>query len=272
DPGCSRLAELGADYVRREPRLGCGLPNHLGHSLVGRLYPKSAWVDSLMMFGLLAARYGAEAGDAELLEYAASLPGRFASLMQDEGTGLFRHSYRDRPGSAYPRGPVFWARGNGWMAAALPAIRGFLPEGSPGRADAERSLSRLAEALLPLQRPDGWWDTLLGPGGGAYRESSATALVAAGWARSARDGLLDARCAAAARRAYASLVASLGPAGEEPSMREISAPTIPLPLLPRLGYALVPKASDLSYGLAALFLAAVEIERLGGAESAGGGT
>ena len=41
-------------------------------------------------------------------------------------------------------------------------------------------------------------------------------------------------------------------------MREVSAPTVPLPLLPRLGYALVPRAADLSYGLAALFIAAIE--------------
>lgn len=45
-------------------------------------------------------------------------------------------------------------------------------------------------------------------------------------------------------------------------MPEISGPTIPLPLLPKLGYKLVPRGMNWSYGLAALIFAATEYKRL----------
>ena len=93
DPGCRALAERAVDYIRREPRAVGDAPNHLGHSRISRFYPTSIWVDSLMMFGLLAARYGGDSGDEELLAYASRLPGLFASLLQDGETGLFYHSY-----------------------------------------------------------------------------------------------------------------------------------------------------------------------------------
>jgi hypothetical protein len=63
-------------------------------------------------------------------------------------------------------------------------------------------------------------------------------------------------------RAFDALVESLGAPGSVPSMREISAPTIPLPVFPRLGYALVPRQADIPYGLAALFIAAIERGKL----------
>ena len=43
--------------------------------------------------------------------------------------------------------------------------------------------------------------------------------------------------------------------------KEISGPTIPLPLLPKLGYKLTPKGDNWSYGLAALFFAAIEYKK-----------
>jgi len=272
DPACRLLAERAIAYVRSEPRLVGEAPNHLGHSFESRLYPKSVWVDSLMMFGLFAARWAEGSDDPELLAFAGRQPGLYARLLQDESTGLFRHAYWARRAEAFPRDAVFWGRGNGWVAAALPLIADCLPAHSPERASIASILARQAAALAPLQRPDGWWSTLLEPAsatgrGGAYREASATALVAAGWARSVRTGLLHQRYAEPARRAFAALVASLGPAGETPAMRETSAPTVPLPLFPRLGYALVPRGRDLSYGLAALFLAAIEVEKLDGERS-----
>ena len=270
DPGCRELTERVVDYIRREPRLVGEAVNHLGHSPEGRLYPKSVWVDSLMMFGVFAARYAADTGDAALSAFAARQGALYASLLRDGATGLYRHSWRAEPPGPYPRAPLFWGRGNGWVAASLPLILGTIGPGRPESRGIQDEIRSLAEALLPLQRPDGWWRTLLGPEERSYREASATALIAFGWMRSRREGWLDERFEAAALRAYDSLVDSLGPPGSPPAMREISAPTIPLPLFPRAGYALVPRARDLTYGLAALFLAAIERERLVGAGGAAG--
>jgi len=187
DPGALSLVEDVGRYMLTEPRVVGDAPNHLGHSLEGRFYPASVWVDSLMMFGLFALRRGRDEGEEALFELGARQPRLYASLLQDPGSGLFRHSWWVRRGGPQPRGPVFWGRGNGWVMASLPMILGSLPPGHPEAATIQGVLRRLAEALLPLQLPDGFWTTLLEPESRSYREASATALVAAGFLRASRE-------------------------------------------------------------------------------------
>jgi unsaturated rhamnogalacturonyl hydrolase len=262
DPGCLALTKRVVDYLEREPRLYGDAPNHLGHSPEGCLYPKSIWVDSLMMFGVLAARYAAETGNTALLDLAARQPRLYASLLEDNETGLFRHSWWARSASPYPSGKIFWGRGNGWVVASLPMILADIGKDHPERNAAIQILGRISSALLPLQRQDGWWNTLLDSPWRSYRESSATALIAAGFMRAAREGWLEPGFGEAGARAFSAIVTSLGSQDSAPCLREVSAPTIPLPLFPRLGYALVPRRNNLSYGLAAVFLAAIEREKL----------
>lgn len=50
--------------------------------------------------------------------------------------------------------------------------------------------------------------------------------------------------------------------GSDVFMTEISGPTIPMPLLPKLGYTLIPKGKNRSYGIAALIFAAIEYKKL----------
>lgn len=267
-PAAAGLVDRTLAYARGEPRLSGDIPNHLGHSPEGRLYPRSVWVDSLMMFGLLAARCGRGLGDEALTAMAARLPGQFSALLQDASTGLFRHAWLAGRREAYPAGPIFWGRGNGWVVASLPMILSELGAEGPDGEATLRVLRRISAALLGLQRPDGYWDTLLGSPGRNYRESSATALIAAGFMRSARSGWLGPEYGEAGKRAFEALADGLGKPGEEPSMREVSAPTIPLPIFPRAGYAFVPLRADLPYGLSALFLAAIEYEKLGAGSGA----
>jgi unsaturated rhamnogalacturonyl hydrolase len=256
------ITERVVRYMKSEPRIFEDAVNHLGHSPEGRFYPKSVWVDSLMMFGVFAARYASERGDAGFLDFAARQPALYARLLQSPERGLFSHSYRTGRGTAYPRHGLFWARGNGWVVASLPMLLGFLPQNHPARAGIVNILHRVSMALLALQRPDGYWETVLDRPGKTYRESSATALIAGGWLRSVREGWLDDGFLDPAMKAFKALVSDLGSGQAPPRMREISAPTIPMPVFPYLGYALVPRGTNLTYGLAALFFAAAEYERI----------
>jgi len=262
DAACLALTRRVVEYLEHEPRLYGDAPNHLGHSPEGRLYPRSVWVDSLMMFGVLAARFAADTGNAPLLELASRQPRLYASLLQDGESGLFRHSWWAGRAAPYPAGRIFWGRGNGWVVASLPMILSELGQNHPERESIVHILRRVSSALLPLQREDGWWDTLLETPRRSYRESSATALIALGFMRAAREGWLEPNFGKAGARAFDALVTSLGPSASIPCLGEVSAPTIPMPLFPRAGYALVPRQKNLSYGLAALFLAAIEREKL----------
>jgi hypothetical protein len=56
----AELTEKVLDYIRHAPRVLDDAVNHLGSSPEGRFYPRSIWVDSLMMFSVFPARYAAE--------------------------------------------------------------------------------------------------------------------------------------------------------------------------------------------------------------------
>lgn len=248
------LTEAVAEYVRHEPRLTGEICNHLGHSLIGRFYPRSVWVDSLMMFGVFPARYGVATDDATMIEIAAGQPAAAASLLQHDN-GLWAHAWWARTGRPHPR-DVVWARGNGWVVAALPMITAALPEGHPSRTGIADILARTSEPLAALQRPDGSWATLLDRGG--YRELSATALIAAGWYDAIAQGMLSESYLVRADRALAAVTAAVGP----DAMPEISGPTIPLHVAPELGYRVIPRGANHPYGVAAFLWAAMARDRV----------
>lgn len=260
------LTDQVVTYVREAPRLVGDAVNHLGTAFSSHIYPKSVWVDSLMMFSVFPARYGREQGDAALIDLAARLPRQYADLLQGE-EGLWAHSYwtptRFRRGRAFPGGGLYWGRGNGWVVTALPMILDAIGRDHPEADAIVEILRRTSAALLPLQRPDGTWTTLLRPRGGGYRELSTTALVAAGWLQAVRGGYLDEAYLPPARAALNAVLTSLKRVDGQWIMPEISGPTIPMPVLPRLGYSLMPRLDNETYGVGALIFAALNAHRLG---------
>jgi unsaturated rhamnogalacturonyl hydrolase len=55
----------------------------------------------------------------------------------------------------------FWSRGNGWVAAALVRTMQFLPKNSKYKKEYIKTLEEMFEALVPLQRSDGFWNVSL---------------------------------------------------------------------------------------------------------------
>lgn len=263
------MTQRALDYMAAAPPLRGtpGVPNHLGTSGYAPWYPASAWVDSVMMIGVFPATVGTDRGDRDLVDGAAAMPQQFADLMRDEATGLWSHSWwapawHSRAGRRFPR-DVFWARGNGWVAAALPMLLETIGLDHPRAAGIGELNARLALALASRQRPDGGWTTLLNGRRRGASETSAAALIAAGWLNSIRLGMLPA--ADYQERAEAALVSAVDRIEDSPTgprLRGVSGPTIPLPLLPRLGYLAVPEKVDAPWGVAALVLAALADDRL----------
>lgn len=258
EKGYEKLTKQVLDYIRNEPRILGDAVNHLGSSLIGRFYPKSIWVDSLMMFGVFPSLYGKEQGDQNLIDIAARQPGAYRDYMMDARDGLWYHSYWVGLKKHYPVRRLYWARGNGWVMAALPMILKNIGESHEKYKEIAEIFGATAAALLPCQNADGSFNTLLGRR--SYRELSATALIAAGLMKGARMGVLDKSFRAAGEKAFACCLDSIHSESDGLFFPEISGPTIPLPLLPGLGYRLVPRARNWSYGLAALIFAAIEHE------------
>jgi len=255
------VAEAAKRYYGTAPRVLEDMPNHLGTGFEGWIYPKSVWVDSIMMYGVFTNWLASVSDDEALRAFAARQPVNFARYLQDEATGLFYHSYWAKAQKHYPRKPIFWGRGNGWVMAAVPLLMDYLPEGA--RPQVREFFTRLAAALLPYQRADGYFETVFNRPGKTYRESSATMLIAAGWFYGYRTGLLDETYFEAAKRAFHAVAGDLRIKDGLLSMPNISGGTMPQIGVPYLVYKHTPRGNDWHYGLAAAFFAALEYARCG---------
>ena len=254
-----RLTDKVLNYIKNEPRLYLDCLNHLGCSKKGKLYPKSVWVDSVMMFSVFTSLYAKETGDAELVEFAARQPKQYASMMMDKEKHLWAHSYWVNSGRAFPQNDLFWGRGNGWVICAFPMILdniGLNHKEAPIIIDL---FQKTSEALLKCMRDDYTFNTLLKYD--SYRELSATALISAGWLHGIRCGYLDDKFLEPATKAFEACINAIQEEKEGIYMPEISGPTIPLPVFPKLGYTIIPRNKNWSYGVAALIFAAIEYKR-----------
>lgn len=259
-PEYGKLTDKVLHYIRNEPRLYLDCLNHLGCSAKGKIYPKSVWIDSVMMFSVFTSLYAKENGDEALLEFAARQPRQYASMMFDPQQGLWAHSYWVRRKKAFPRRNLFWGRGNGWVICGFPMILDQIGLDHPEAGEIIQIYQQTSQALLKCMNEDYTFNTLLKYP--SYRELSATALISAGWMHGIRCGYLDESFLEPAVKAFRACVDAMEETEHGIYMTEISGPTIPLPLLPKLGYKMVPLGKNWSYGVAALIFGAISYEKL----------
>jgi len=247
-------------YFDEAPKVVEGMPNHLGSGVESYIYPKSIWVDSMMMYGVFTSRYAREKGDKDLLNFAMKQPKLFAKYLMDNDENLFYHSYWTKLKTHYPVGKLFWGRGNGWVMASIPLFIENFEEGE----DKEYTIDlfkKVAGALLKYQRPDGYFETVFNKIGKTYTESSATMLIASGWFYGYRKGWLSGEYYRAAVKAFNAVVDDFEIKDGLLSMPKISAPTSAIPPLPYVFYKITPRGNDWHYGLAAAFFAALQYKR-----------
>ena len=254
-----QLTDKVLDYIRNEPRLYLDCLNHLGNSKKSKIYPKSVWIDSVMMFSVFTSLYAKENADVELLEFASRQPKQYASMMLDEQSGLWSHSYWVKSHKRFPRN-IFWGRGNGWVICGFPMIIDNIGLSHAQAPKIIELFNKTSEALLGCINDDYSFNTLLNKK--SYRELSATALISAGWMHGIRAGYLDKKFLEPAVKAFYTCIDAMTTDASGVYMNEISGPTIPLPIFPKLGYTMVPIGKNWSYGIAALIFAAIEYKKL----------
>jgi len=147
-----KTTNRGLDYIRTSEKVIHNMPNHLGHSLEGKLYPKSIWVDSIMMYGVFTSLYAREQNEPWLMDFARSQPSFFRKYLQDDQDKLFVHSYWVKNKRKYPE-KLYWGRGNGWVIGAMPMLIENLPDG-PERDECILILKEVSQAVLQYQRED----------------------------------------------------------------------------------------------------------------------
>jgi unsaturated rhamnogalacturonyl hydrolase len=260
-PEYKKLTDRVLHYIQYEPRLIEDSVNHLGNSPEGKIYPKSIWVDSLMMFSVFPSLYAKDTGNQTMMDIAARQPRVMSKYMQDPKDHLWYHSYWVKWKMHYPKRKLYWGRGNGWVVASLPMILEHIGE----HAEKENIITIFKEtcqAVLPYQRTDGTFETVMNKVGKTYRELSMTALIASGFIKGYRMGYLDSVYLEAGKKAFHAVVDAIKTENGHLYMPEVSGPTIPMPLFPYLGYKWIPRGKNWSYGIAALIFAAIEYDQV----------
>lgn len=156
------------------------------------------WIDAMQMSMPVFAKLGVITGDAKYFEKMHAL--YLDTKNKQGGCGLFNPAdglwWRDRdfvpPYKAPNDEDCYWARGNGWVVLALIRVLDVLPVNHPNRAEYVGMLKTMCEALIKVQRPDGFWNVSLhDPAHFGGKETTGTALFAAGMAWGVRNEILD---------------------------------------------------------------------------------
>lgn len=115
-------------------------------------------------------------------------------LMYDPESKLF---YRDAK-YIYPKHKTdnglkdFWARGNGWVFAAMPKTLENLPKNNAHRAEYINIYQDMATAIAACQQEDGSWTrSMLDPNHAPGPETSGTAFFTYGFLWGINNGILD---------------------------------------------------------------------------------
>ena len=244
------------DYIKTVELNSAGSIDHLGDSWESLFYPSSIWVDSLMMWVLIAVQVGVDTSDQELLDRALPQPTIFSERLLDPASGLFFHAWNVEEDQLLPLDNTPWLRGNGWALAAILEMMSAMGSDHARYSEFASIFVGLAQAILPYRQPSGYWDTVILQPGFAYEESSGSALVAYAFAKGARLGLLPAQYREDAKETFAGIVARMKKQEDGYSMEEISVGTNPFNAKI---YKLIPKAPDQLYGNGALLLLAEEL-------------
>lgn len=152
------------------------------------------WADGLYMVMPVMTKLYAITGNRTYLDKLYSYFSYADSLMYDPQEHLY---YRDGkyvyPSHTTDNGSKdFWARGNGWVFAALAKVLADVPADWEHRPLFEERFARMAEALQSSIRPEGYWSrSILDEEQAPGYETSGTAFFAYGLFWGINNGRLD---------------------------------------------------------------------------------
>lgn len=113
------------------------------------------------------------------------------AVLRNGETGLWHNGRGWIAGEPGRLSPGAWSRGHGWLVRGMVLTMESLEAGGAARGEVGEMLAEVSGVLAGRQDAGGLWSVLLeAPGAGFVPESSGTAMVAAGWLRAVRLGML----------------------------------------------------------------------------------
>lgn len=140
------------------------------------------WIDDMYMLTILQLQAYRATGDKRYLDRAALQMVAYLDKLQ-RPNGLFYHA---------PDVPVYWGRGNGWVAAGMTEILRDLPANHPQRIRILTGYRKMMAALLKYQGRDGMWRQIIDRHD-AWPESSGSAMFSFAMISGVKNGWLKAK-------------------------------------------------------------------------------
>lgn len=156
------------------------------------------WIDALQMAMPVYAKLGVLYKDKRYFERMYEMYMMSKTVLG--GNGLYNPAdklwWRDKdfvPPYKEPNGQdCYWSRGNGWVVAALVRVLDVMPKDAPHRDEYQKTLIEMLDALVPIQRADGFWNASLhDPNNFGGKELTGTALFAYGMAWGVNNGIIS---------------------------------------------------------------------------------
>ena len=139
------------------------------------------WVDDAWMVGSLQIQAYRVTKEAKYADHVATQLAAYLDKLQ-EANGLFHHG---------PEAPFYWARGNGWVAAALAEVLQSLPPTHPQYARLLAGYRKMMAGLKAVQAPSGLWRQLFDDPQ-SWEETSGTGMFTYAMIVGVKHGWLDA--------------------------------------------------------------------------------
>lgn len=150
-----------------------------------------SWPDALYMAAPVYAIFANITGDDTYRDFMDREFWATVELLYDKEEKLFHQE----PGTKNDREPngekMFWGRGNGWVAGALPLVIDLLPANYPSLPRYHALFKEFMERVRDLQQESGFWhSSMLDPASFPDPEASATGFFAYGLWWGINNGLL----------------------------------------------------------------------------------
>ena len=157
-----------------------------------------SWIDAIQMAMPVFAKLGVVHQDTSYFRKMHEM--YMFTKTQHGDNGLYNTQdhlwYRDKdfdpPYTTPNDSDCYWSRGNGWIFAALVRVMDVIPDTLECREEYLTTFKEMAEALIKVQREDGFWNpSLADPDDYGSKETSGTAFFAYGLAWGINQGILD---------------------------------------------------------------------------------
>ncbi|MDL2208332.1 glycoside hydrolase family 88 protein, partial [Parabacteroides sp. OttesenSCG-928-O15] len=202
--GDERYKELGLPYADTQWLLPDSAPERQQRLMdKGYTWQTRLWIDDMYMITIVQSKAYKVTGNEEYIRRSAHEMVMYLDSLQ-RPNGLFYHA---------PHAPMYWGRGNGWMAAGMTELLKNLPETNPNYPRIMQGYLKMMDSLKAYQSENGMWRQLVDDETCWY-ETSCTGMFAYAMITGVKKGWLPEEYAEVARKAWIALVPYINESGD----------------------------------------------------------